>query len=316
MLSEPWPTRTELSREAFLELGYAQTSAGITRQRESYLASWREHGDRNKAFILRAAAISEGETALVIGAGKLYDIPLRALAERFRRLVLVDVDLDAMAASVNHLALPNELRRRVALVQADVTGINEVFLERARAVFERTAEDAVHTGILELLHSYRLASPPELPGLEGGVDASFSSMVLSQLGTSLTQYLRARYARRFPDSQRFGEYELQVALGQFTHRVQLAHVRAMLRASRFVVVTTDVAESTAPSTSGARLPLIGAASLAELFPAARGEVAAHAEWWWEHLPASSNPPGTFLHVHGVAFLESSTSLAGATNTRG
>lgn len=304
MQGEPWPCSGRISPKDFAELGYAATSAGITRLEQRFSSAWREHTQKNKAFLLRAVQSVTGERAIVVGAGKLYDIPLHELSERFSRLTLIDVDLEAMKESVEQSGLSPELRRRVTLVQADVTGINETFVERTRRLFERTSEDEVYAGVLELLHSYRVPSPLDLSSLAdvGNVDACLSSMVLSQLGTPLTGLLRTRYAERFHHSQLFDDYELQVALAQFTHRVQHTHIRALLETSRFVAVTTDVAETAGiPEAAGVRLPVVGAPSLEELFPAASGQLVARAEWSWQHVPASMQPPGAHLDVNGVAF---------------
>ena len=312
MASEPWTSSVTISPEVFDALGYAETSAGITRMNERFSEAWREHAQKNRAFLLRASRAVTGESAIIVGAGKLYDIPLRELAEQFSRLWLVDVDLAAMKESVEQSGLSPELQRRFSLVQADVTGVNQTFVERTRRVFEGSSEDAVYAGVLELLHSYWQPSPPDLARLAAldSVDACFSSMVLSQLGVPLTGLLKARYAERFPHSQRWRNQELQVALGQFTHRLQHAHVRMLLEASPFAAVTTDVAETAGvPEAAGVRLPVIGAPSLEELFPATSGELVASARWTWRHVPASEQPPGAHLDVDGVAFRTTSPAVS-------
>lgn len=307
MAGEPWSCDEGITPAVFAELGYAETSAGITRLEQRFTRSWRDHAQKNKAFLTRASEAANGECAIVVGAGKLYDIPLRALSERFSSLTLIDVDLEAMRESVEQSGLPPALRSRLRLVQADVTAVNRTFVERSRRVFGGGDEDEVYAGVLELLHSYRLASPPDLTGMAGlpRADACFSSMVLSQLGTPLTALLRARYAERFPHSQRFHRHELQVALGQFTHRLQHTHVRALLQTSRLVAVTSDIAETAGvPEVAGVRLPVIGAPSLEELFPAGEGALVATANWCWQHVPASLQPPGAHLDVNGVAWIRS------------
>lgn len=304
MSGEWWPCSLSVSPAAFAALAYAETSAGITRLEERFSSEWREHAQRNRAFLLRASEGRSAGSAVVVGAGKLYDIPLRELSERFSKLWLVDVDLEAMRESVEQSGLSPEQRHRVVLLEADVTGVNATFVERTQRVFERDTEDQVYAGMLELLHSYRLPSPPDLTSLGelGQVDACFSSMVVSQLGTPLTGLLKTRFAARFPHSRRFASHELQVALGQFTHRLQHAHVRALLETSPCAIVTTDVAETAGiPDAAGVRLPVIGAPSLEELFPAADGRLVASAQWSWQHVPAARQPPGAHLEVHGVAF---------------
>src|SRR4051812_23372780 len=157
-----WPTHETVQESTFSELGYASTSAGITRIRDTNTAAWREHAASNKELLLRGAEHARGPRAVVIGAGKLYDIPLRKLAERFEQLLLVDIDAAALAESVKQVGLEPNLQARLSLVQADVTGINDVFLEKARAALALTGENEVCAALLQLLYEYRIDEPPRL----------------------------------------------------------------------------------------------------------------------------------------------------------
>jgi hypothetical protein len=305
-----WPTHEAVAESTFGELGYASTSAGISSARAANTAAWREHGLSNKALLLRGAERAAGSRAVVIGAGKLYDIPLRKLAERFEQLLLVDIDAAALSESVEHAGLPPQLRARVSLAQADVTGINDVFLERARAALALEAEGEVYAALLRLLHDYRVAEPPRLfpqGAAQSPLDFACSSMLLSQLATPLTQYVQEHFARRFPASQRTQAYEFQVALGQFTHRVQLAHVRSLLAAAPCIALTSDVVDRyTALDGRGQvvyaaeALPLIGAPSLEGLLPRLQARSVATAHWQWRHfVPTRSKPRGRTVLVSGV-----------------
>jgi hypothetical protein len=306
----PWPTHERVLESTFSELGYASTSAAITRVRDTNAASWREHGEHNRQLLLRGAERAAGSRAVVVGAGKLYDIPLRKLAERFEQLLLVDIDLAAMAASVKQIGLSPELSARLSLVQADVTGINDVFLERAHAALALSGEDEVAAALLQLLQSYCVDKAPRLfPELaaKGPLDFACSSMVLSQLATPLTFYLTEQFTARFPTSQLTQAHEFQVALGQFTHRVQHAHVRSLLAAAPCVALTSDISDQyTALDAQGtlvtaaARLPLIGAPSLDALFPRQHARPLFAAEWQWQHVvPTRSKPRGRTVQVAGV-----------------
>ena len=88
--------------------------------------------------------------------------PLRQLAERFEELLLVDIDAASLADSVAQVGLEPELHARLSLLQVDVTGITDVFVERARAALALAGEDEVYAALLELLHGYRVAEPPRL----------------------------------------------------------------------------------------------------------------------------------------------------------
>jgi hypothetical protein len=305
-----WPTHETVTDSTFAELGYAPTSAAITRVRDANTAAWREHGVSNKQFLLRCAERAAGPRAVVIGAGKLYDIPLHKLAERFEQLLLVDIDAAAMAESVKQAGLEPKLQARLLLVQADVTGINDLFLEKARAALALSDEVEVYAALLRLLHDYRVDEAPRLfpeGAVQGPLDFACSSMVLSQLATPLTRYVEEQFAIRFPASQRTQAFEFQVALGQFTHRVQLQHVRSLLAAAPCIALSSDVVDQyTALDGRGnvvhaaQRLPLIGAPSLEGLLPRLQARSVFTADWHWQHVvPTRSKPRGRTVQVSGV-----------------
>jgi hypothetical protein len=303
-----WPTHDTITDSAFSELGYATISAGITRVRDTHKASWREHGVNNKQLIMRGAEHAQGPRAVVIGAGKLYDIPLHKLAERFEQLLLVDIDDQALAESVEQAGLAPELRARLSLVRADVTGINDIFFEKARAALALADEVDVYAALLRLLHDYRVDEPPRLipeHAALGPLDFACSSMVLSQLATPLTMYVEERFAARFPGSEK--AHEFQVALGQFTHRVQHAHVCSLLATAPCVALSSDITDQyTGLDARGnliqaaVRLPLIGAPTLDQLVPRQQARVVLTAEWQWQHVvPTRAKPHGRTVQVAGV-----------------
>jgi len=309
--SPRWPTQPSVSERTFAELGYAGTSAGITRLRDKSAAAWRDHGVNNKELLLRGAESSKGGRAAVIGAGKLYDIPLRKLAERFEHVLLVDIDEQSLTQSVAQSRLDPELQRRLTPIRADVTGINDTFLHRARESLDIADERAAYEALLGLFHGYCVAEPPALFSSsacpEGGLDFVCSSMVLSQLATPLTRYAEQKFAERFPESTLIGAYEFQVALAQFTHRLQHAHISSLLAAAPCVALTSDIAEQYTHldpygnvSVASQPLPLIGAPHLEDLIPVQRAQVRTSSEWSWERVvPTRSNPDGRLLKVVGV-----------------
>ena len=305
-----WSTRETVSESTFSELGYAPTSAAITRVRDANTASWREHGENNKQLLLLGAERAVGTRAVVVGAGKLYDVPLRKLAERFEQLLLIDIDAAAMAESVKQVGLEPPLQARRLLVQSDVTGINDVFMEKVRTALALQEEVEVYAALLRLLHDYRVGDPPRLfpeSTASGPLDFACSSMVLSQLATPLTFYVQEQFALRFPASQRTQALEFQVALGQFTHRVQLAHVRSLLAAAPCIALSSDVVDQyTALDGRGnvvyatQRLPLIGAPSLEAMVPRLQARSVLTANWEWRHVvPTRSKPRGRTVAVSGV-----------------
>lgn len=131
-------------------------------------------------------------------------------------------------------------------------------------------------------------------------------MVLSQLATPLTSYLEARFAERFPDSTLLQAHEFQVALAQFTHRLQQAHVTALLDTAPCVALTSDISEQLTQLDlhgnvhASASLPLIGAPHLEDLVPVHRAHVVSSSEWSWQRIvPSRKKPHGRLLQVVGV-----------------
>jgi len=130
---------------------------------------------------------------------------------------------------------------------------------------------------------------------------------LSQLATPLTSYVTERFLARFPGSQRTKEPRFQIALSQFTHRVQQAHVRSLLEAAPCIALSSDIADQyTAfdPLTNAvfgaAPLPLIGAPSLNALLPRQQSRILLQGDWQWRHVvPNRRKPHGRTVQVEGV-----------------
>jgi hypothetical protein len=131
-------------------------------------------------------------------------------------------------------------------------------------------------------------------------------MVLSQLATPLTRYILNRFALRFPASKRTQAHEFQLALGEFTHRVQHAHLRSLLATAPCIALTSDISDQyTSLDAHGrllgsARLPLVGAPSLDARVPRQQARSVFSAEWEWRDVvPTRSKPRGHTLQVAGV-----------------
>lgn len=76
----------------FRRLGYLKELIATEARERRCRTVWKPHLDRSKAVITKAAEASAGkEKVVVIGAGMLADIPLDMLANKFKRVELVDV---------------------------------------------------------------------------------------------------------------------------------------------------------------------------------------------------------------------------------
>lgn len=139
---------------------------------------WQPHIRRSQLGILEAARLVRNHgTALVLGAGRCWEIPLEDLAARFDRVVLVDLDEPSMAAAVS--TLPTPLQRKVQIRVSDVTSFAEPLMSATATIVEQaqTADEAFVA--LESLYR-RIEQVRRLPDLPEA-DLIISSLVLSEL---------------------------------------------------------------------------------------------------------------------------------------
>jgi hypothetical protein len=277
---EPWVFDPSVDPRAFELLGFAETSAGIARTQRENREGWWAHARRSKAFILDAAArVEQPRLAVVLGAGKAYDLPLEELAQRFDRLVLVDIDAAALAATIPATVRDAALRRRVEARPMDVTGVTA---RVARSIEDamRAAVDAgsVETSLEKLCRSYRLAAPPRF--LEPGerADLLVSALVLSQLGLQLKLAAKRLFERRHGPIAAESQQRWSAAWDELELRVQQDHVNALTRDAALAVLTSDVVYRSGGETGS----VIGCARLEERVPPVQ-EILARASWPWSRV---------------------------------
>jgi hypothetical protein len=109
----PWARRT----------GHLRELIAVEGRYRRHKAAWRPHLDNTKSTIMAAATLCKRRrTALVLGSGALYDIPLAHLAAHFDQVVLVDVahPWRTRAAALRF--------RNIGLVHADLSGVCDALL--------------------------------------------------------------------------------------------------------------------------------------------------------------------------------------------
>ena len=271
---EPWIFDPAVDAHAFQLLGFAETSAGIARTQRENRQGWWEHARRHKAFILDAAVrVEQPRLAVVLGAGKAYDLPLEELARRFERVVLVDIDAEAMAASSAAAVRDPKLRARLELRAMDVTGVSA---RLARGIQDALHSDQPETALEALCRSYRLDSPPRLAG--EAADLLVSGMLLSQLG------LQPKLAAKRLFEQRFGKIapgsaaRWSAAWNDLDLRLQHDHVGALCEDAALAVLTSDVMHHS----GGESWSVIGAERLAARMPQ-HLEVLSEKSWTWTRV---------------------------------
>lgn len=112
---------------AFRRVGYLQGQLGIKVRYRQCRHEWNPHLELTKVAILTAVQeCSQRRKCVILGSGRLLDVPLQHLSRLFQQVVLVDTvhPLSAYVAAAWY--------RNVKLVCADVTGTAEELTRVAR----------------------------------------------------------------------------------------------------------------------------------------------------------------------------------------
>jgi hypothetical protein len=302
----PWSFDTRIDAEAFAKLQFRETSQGIGNTQRLNREGWWSHAQKNRAFIEEAARQTQGRAlAVVLGAGHAFDLPLVELAKRYEKLVLVDIDAEALNATVAGTLKDAELRARTELRLLDLTGVNGQFVARvddalASATDAADARDRIET----LCWTYRLASPRLLPP-EERADLLVSSCVLSQVSWPQRVYARRVYERRFGPlpsqlelrwARHFTYLELQL---QQDHLTSLAGVAEQVAITCDVISHPTVLDATGTERKGGRgIATLGVPSLLERIPKLFA-VERHASWEWGFAKATRAGNGSRKDVEGA-----------------
>ena len=167
------------------QMGYVRELRALRARRRRCRADWQPHLEHTRAVLLESAAQCERRrSALVVGSGLLFDVPLEALARQFERVVLVDI---AHLWSVHRRAdrLPN-----VELIPLDVTGVVErchaMAHERSEAPLPQRPVDCFAGEHFDLVVSLNVLS--QLPVVPNGY---LSRRIRSLTGAQIEAFSRA-----------------------------------------------------------------------------------------------------------------------------
>ena len=147
----------------------------------------------SRGMILQAAGAVQPGAAIVLGAGRCEEIPLRELVERFDRLTLVDHDEQAMNAALESLGDSQGSISKIGRVVADLTGAIGGFLEAVSETL-RSSTDAI-----EELSKLADATRPIVFSTGLQYDLIIVSCVSCQLHVSACNQAIALFEAAFPD---------------------------------------------------------------------------------------------------------------------
>lgn len=187
------------------DLGYRMELIAIGARHRRCRAAWSEHLARSRRAVETAIGRARGrDTAMVLGSGRLLDVPLAALAAAFRRVVLVDA-VHPLSARLQARRHPN-----VELRSEDVTG--------TIAALHRLKPGAA-------LPAARSFAPMHA----AGVNLVVSLNLMSQLGVLASEWIERRLGPA-----------AAVAAEEFAAGLVRAHLDDLTRCPAAVCLISDV----------------------------------------------------------------------------
>lgn len=307
----PFVHDTAIDPGTFAKLAFRETSVGIGRAQRDHKEGWWAHAQRNRSYINQAAGVTTArERAVVLGAGAAFDLPLVDLARQFAKLVLVDIDAQALEQTVSGVFKDPALRARLELRVLDLTGINRALLERLEALVAGpgTAGEVLDA-IERLCHGYRVAPPPRLLPEGERADLLVSSCVLTQLAWPQRAFAERLYQTRFGPLRGAAEPRWARMWAELELKVQQDHFTALAGVAEVVSLTTDVLSHVtvldAAGTerlSGDTVYALGVPALADRIPHLF-QADAHQSWQWPRYKASARAEGSQMTVEAVMLRE-------------
>lgn len=126
-------------------------------------------------------------TAVVFGAGAALDLPLIVLANRFKHIVLVDIDITYTKKALKQI--PSEFQENFLVQQADLTGVfTELSIEAEKIAERRLPYEEFIASLMDLLPTLK---PREFDCSSLHPTFVCSSMVGSQLNANILLYFEA-----------------------------------------------------------------------------------------------------------------------------
>ena len=162
------------------QMGYVRELGALRARRNRCRGAWHPHLENTRALMLEAAARCERRrSALIVGSGLLFDVPLEELSRQFDRVVLVDVV---------HLCPVHRRAGRlsnVRLIPCDVTGVIEhchaLARRRSRAPLPRRPAECLLGEPFDLVVSLNVLS--QLPVVPNGyMSRRIRSLTDAQIG--------------------------------------------------------------------------------------------------------------------------------------
>ena len=211
----------------FRQQGYVTSGMGILERYRKASGYWAPHLENNRRGLLKIAeklGPERGGTLLVLGAGRLLDVPWEQLFPRFERVVLYDADfcivhyVERIVAASRAANMPKPLFD-IGDVTASVVD-TAAWAEHAISIATSATQAAA-----ELARGFDSAGTPQAPWARAYSDVRLvvSTNLLSQLGYYPRRHIQHVFRERF--QQPFEKFDHSAkSLEKYFDRVRARHI--------------------------------------------------------------------------------------------
>ncbi|HLX60380.1 MAG TPA: hypothetical protein VKX17_03765 [Planctomycetota bacterium] len=207
--------------------GYVQSGMGILERYRKSASYWAPHLERNRGGLLRAAELLDekrGGTLMILGAGRLLDVPWEQIFPRFERIVLLDADF-CVVPYVERVIAASRVKE-IPKPQFEIGDLTASVVDTAA-----WAEHAIHSARSaaaaadELARGFNEAGTPQAPWARAFSDIRMivSTNLMSQLGYYPRRHIQNVFKKRF--DQPFEKYDKAAgSLERYFDRVRARHI--------------------------------------------------------------------------------------------
>lgn len=229
VLSDLWTYIRAGGDPRLRQQGYASSGMGLLDRFQRSARFWTPHLERNRRLMLQAAPdpSTRGGTLLVLGAGRLLDVPWQELFPRFERVILCDADAGAQPNAEKLFAAAKcSGWPEVSFEIGDCTdAVVQVAAWADHAIQTQPTADAAARALEDGL---RQADAPA-PGWArkyNDMRMVVSTNLLSQLGHFPRLHVQTAFRKRFKRELR-DDARASEELERFFCRVRARHVAAL-----------------------------------------------------------------------------------------
>ena len=207
--------------------GYVRSGIGILERYRKAAGFWSPHLENNRRGMQRVAdqlGPQRGGTLIVLGVGRLLDVPWEQIFPLFERIVLLDADFCVVPYIERLLTISRE--QNIVKPVFEIGDLTASVVDTAA-----WAEHTIHTARSavsaadELARGFEIAATPQTPWARayGDVRMIVSTNLISQLGYYPRRHIQSVFRTRF--EQAFEKYDKAAdSLEKYFNRVRARHI--------------------------------------------------------------------------------------------